>query len=574
MAISDAAKALTAATFEGHTCVWLTDLPGGEAIRGALFASALVQRPGDAAALPLLLDDDGRLYLQRYYDYERRLAERIVERTAAPIDDRAVAKYAAPLAAFFPPAGDAAPNWQTVAAALALVKRLAVISGGPGTGKTTTVVGIMACLAAADPRVKLALAAPTGKAAARMIEAIARVIDTLPREIAACLPTEAFTVHRLLGASPLYPGRFRHHAGNPLAIDALIVDEGSMLDLALATHLFEAVPRHARLILLGDQHQLAAVEAGAVFGTLAGDRSLAPATIARIAALTGIDNDLLTQPAGQGLSDAAVWLTRNYRFGADSAIGRLAGAINAAAQDPAQVFAALAYRPAEAGWSEIGEGRVDEPVFDRLMQGYAGYIAALQRHDSPENLLDAFESYRVLCALREGPRGAGGLNERIALRVQQAIGLTPGRGSAWFSGRPVIVTENDYSLRLFNGDIGIAIQDRAGYLVWFPDRQRGLRAIATARLPAHETAFALTVHKAQGSEFDHVALVLPSKDSPVMTRELVYTAVTRARRGVQLYGSREVLAEAVRRPTRRDSGLLARLREQQRYVEEINPSTP
>ena len=566
-----AAQALAAAVFSGHTCVMLADLlregESEEALRKMLFASGVVGSPADGEPRPLVLDGEGRLYLHRYFDYERRLAARVLRFAAGPgVPADREGELRAQLDELFPASTDGAPDWQKLAAALAVRGRLTLISGGPGTGKTTTVVRILACLLAAWPKLRVALAAPTGKAAARMVEAVRQGAAALPAGIAALLPGESYTLHRLLGVRRDDPTRFRHHAGNLLALDVLVVDEASMLDIALAARLFEALPEHAKVILLGDQHQLAAVEAGAVFSTLAGNPALGEAAVAQLARLTGIAAARIVPAAGAAhevLADTTVWLTRSYRFGDDTSIGRLAGAIRAAGTGAGAVIDTLAWRPQEAGLYEVGEGRLPEAVLDRIMEGYAPYVDALrERPGDVPGLLAAFEHHRVLCAVREGARGVAGLNEALSRRLRHASGAPPARAGGWYPGRPVIVTENDPVLKLFNGDVGIAAPDaRAGYLVWFPDKEHGVRAVAAPRLPPHATALALTVHKAQGSEFERVSLVLPAKDSPVLTRELVYTAVTRARSAVSIYGSRAILEQAVLRPTARDSGLIARLRE-------------
>ena len=324
-----AAHALCRATAEGHVCLSLTALPAEVPWRAALMASGVVGSAPAPGAFPLLLDDDDRLYLHRDFDYERRLAQRLLRAqlyAAAP--PQAAATLRGDLDAFFGQSTTPAPDWQKLAAALALRGRLTIVSGGPGTGKTTTVVNLLACLIAQDAGCRIALAAPTGKAAARMTEAIAQRAAGLPAPIRERLPREASTVHRLLEAGPAGFGR---HAGNPLAIDALIVDEASMLDLALATQLLEAVPDAARIVLLGDKDQLAAVESGAVFAELSADPTLSDACRDELAALTGIDARSIAPPVPvqrSALRDAAVWLRHNYRFAADSTIGNLATAIN------------------------------------------------------------------------------------------------------------------------------------------------------------------------------------------------------------------------------------------------------
>ena len=564
-AVRRAVLALVAASERGQICIRLSDEFGDDAegLRVALFGSKLMMTPGADRPLPLVLDGQERLYLYRYFDYERRLAAAIARLSASRRACALSAKARERLEAFFGGNEQGEPDWQRLAAALALTNPFTVISGGPGTGKTTTVVAILACLLEENPELDIVLAAPTGKAAAKMQEALRGRAVGLPATLRSRLPNQSFTLHRLLGVIP-GSGKFRHDADHPLALDVLIVDEASMLDLALATRLIEALPPGARLILLGDKDQLAAVEAGSVFGVLASNPALSPARLMAIAKAIGIPGDAVHPSSGdlsKPLADTTVWLRRSFRFHEDSAIGRLAAAIREATDSVDGVLDALARKPEEAHLVDCAPGALPEALLARLVDAYTPYIDALGEDEAdPRSLLEVFDTHRVLCALREGARGAGPINAEIARRLQRRLGVEPVRGSPWFFGRPVMITGNDYVLRLFNGDIGIALPDpRAGSRVWFPDPEAGVRGLPAVRLPEHETAFASTVHKAQGSEFNHASVILPSDPSPVLSRELVYTAVTRARKTVQIYGSREVLAAAILRPTDRTAGLSDRL---------------
>ena len=573
-ALRAAARATSLATASGHVCTYLADIAATgdgldeRTLRERLLASGLVGTPGAPGGCPLILDDDGRIYLHRYFDYERRLARRLLQPSTRP--PAAIGKAAKDLldglfAANARRLGDR-PDWQKIATALALAQGLTVISGGPGTGKTTTVVNVLACALAADPDCRIGLAAPTGKAAARMLDAIRKAAAHLPPALRERLPAESFTVHRLLGVLP-GSSEFRHHAGNPLPIDLLVVDEASMLDLALATRLVEAVPPAARIILLGDKDQLAAVESGAVFAELCADPTLSGECVRQLSADTGIPAARIacaapTRPTG--LTDSVVWLTENFRFASDSGIGRLAAQVNAGATEAAIDFLRSRRDPA-LDWIEDEAPLPQAASLERIVGGIAGYLAAARAGlDDKAALFDALGRFRVLCAEREGPRGVAELNDFIGRHFRRMLDhpLDPGSRSEWYPGRPVMVLRNDYVLRLFNGDIGIVLPDASGtLLVCFPDRDGSFRAVAPLRLPEHETAFATTVHKAQGSEFDAVLLMLPAVPTRVVTRELLYTAVTRARARVTIVGGAGVLGRAIDSPTRRYSGLVARLRE-------------
>jgi exodeoxyribonuclease V alpha subunit len=567
-----AARATSLATASGHVCTYLADIAATgdnldeQSLREALLESAMVGTPQAPDTRPLILDDDGRLYLHRYFDYECRLAGRLMKPSPGaqgPAGNDAKALLERLFAANAQRLGDR-PDWQKIATALAIERPLTIISGGPGTGKTTTVVNVLACVLAANPHCRIRLAAPTGKAAARMLEAISRAAAGLPADLRERLPAQSFTIHRLLGVLP-DSGAFRHHARNPLPIDLLVVDEASMLDLALATKLVEAVPPAAHMILLGDKDQLAAVESGAVFSELCADPTLSKAGVQRLSALTSIPAARIAFPAPTkptSLHDSVVWLTENFRFAKDSGIGRLAAHVNSGDAEATIQFLRSGSDPAIA-WIEDANPAPQATSLQAIVDGMTNYLnVARAELATKAALFDALGRFRVLCAEREGLRGVIEINKFVGQHFRKRLDhpLDPGSRSEWYPGRPVMVLRNDYVLKLFNGDVGIVLPDASDTLmVFFPDSDASFRAVAPLRLPEHETTFATTVHKAQGSEFDRVLLMLPARPTRIVTRELLYTAVTRSRSQVTIIGGSEVLQKAILSPTQRYSGLVTRL---------------
>ncbi len=521
-------------------------LPPLAELRVMLSGSALVGAPGRFT--PLILDGE-RLYLARYQVYEQRLAERLLALSAErpAVDEALLSESLARLFAF----NQQQPDWQRLAAAQAVRRRLAVISGGPGTGKTTTVVRLLAALLEqpGGERLAIGLAAPTGKAAARMAEAIRNAKADLPLadHLKALLPEEARTLHRLLGSRGDSPA-VRHDAARPLALDVLVVDEASMVDLALMAKLVDALPPQARLILLGDKDQLAAVEAGAVFAELCEGRGFDAAAAAELQRITG--QTLPVETPRSALGDAVVLLTHSHRFAGDSGIGELARRINGG--DAAGTLNLLREGRADLAWQAEPS---QAALLERLEQGYAPYLKAARRGD-PAEAFAAFNAFRALTAQREGPWGVGGLNEALEARIKRRYSLA--ERERWYPGRAVMVRQNDYALGLFNGDIGLCLAGEHGLRVYF-EGDEGFRAFAPARLPSHDSAFAMTVHKSQGSEFSEVLLALPESPSPLLTRALFYTGITRAKHKVEIWGLPARLAEAVNTKAERAAGLAERL---------------
>ena len=544
--------------------------PDATAWRAALTASTAVATPAEFAAggrRPLVLDGD-RLYLARHWEYERRLVGALAARAGRTCDGVDETALAAGLDRLFPPgphdATDGVHGGQRAAATTAVRRHLAVITGGPGTGKTTTVCRVLALLAEqaiargeAPPRI--VLAAPTGKAAARLAESVCAGIAALAlaAAVAAAIPRVATTLHRLLGWQPRTPTRFRHGADLPLPADVVVVDEASMVDLALMAKLVDAVAPDARLVLLGDHDQLASVEAGSVLADLCGGDAASRAP-------TNMPN--VPSNGTPPVAACVVRLTRSYRFDGRGAIGRLAAAVNAGDADAA--LAILRGGPAggddgsgtdEVAFVELADGRAGEAQAARLCARSAGAYARAARSSGPHAALDAFDALRILAAHRGGAWGVGGLNDVVVRHLAGTGDLPPDAGARpWYHGQPVLVTENDPTVELFNGDVGVVLADGDGRSLraWFRSGSAGgVRGVAPARLPAHETVYAMTVHKSQGSQFDAVVLVLPPRPSPVLTRELLYTGVSRARRRVTVVGSEATLRAGIADRVQRAGGV-------------------
>ncbi|WP_432720787.1 exodeoxyribonuclease V subunit alpha [Jeongeupia wiesaeckerbachi] len=560
---------------------------------------------GNGAGCSPLVLAGARLYLRRYWQYECDVRAAIEARLARTAELRAGLPLAAlkqALDALFPPADHAGADWQKLACALAAGNAFSIVTGGPGTGKTTTVVRLLAllqslALGGGDARpLRIRLAAPTGKAAARLGESIAGAVQRLPLDglaggeaIRAAIPVEVTTLHRLLGSKP-DSRHFRHHAAHPLALDLLVIDEASMIDLEMMAAVLAALPASARLILLGDKDQLASVEAGAVLGELcqrAGDGHYWPVTRDWLAAASGEHiAAALVDEGGTPLDQAVAMLRHSHRFSAASGIGQLAGAVNDGDVDAVQAVWTQGY--SDLARIELGQGdaALRGLVIDGAAEhfladghraapvGYRHYLQIVAEHrpaahanqtafdDWARAVLTAHGQFQLLCALRRGPWGVEGLNQRIA-ELLHAEGLLPAH-QGWYAGRPVLVTRNDYGLGLMNGDIGITLpaagDDGARLRVAFPAGDGRIKWVLPSRLQAVETVFAMTVHKSQGSEFTHAALLLPDRLNPVLTRELVYTGITRARHWFMLASAGpdwQVLKPAILRQVQRASGLLA-----------------
>lgn len=541
--------------------------PAPEGWLAQLRASPWVEVPGadDAVAgdAPLVLEN-GLLYLRRYREYERRLAQglqRIATHSVAEADPGRLAPLFGQL---FPQAREGIDH-QARAAAVALRHPLVLVTGGPGTGKTTTIARLLVLLAAqavqadqALPRV--ALAAPTGRAAERMAESLRLAVQRLrlvgiAPALCDAMPSTGTTLHRLLGVIPDSP-RFRHHADNPLPYDVVVVDEASMIDLPLMTKLVEAVADGSRLVLLGDPDQLPSVEAGDVLSAIlraSGDGLGTQADDAQALRVLLAPDALQPVAPPRRFAGRRVQLQRGYRQTNALDLAPLAHAVREG--NSATALALL--RVGTLAGVHFHEDQSDPLQHHR--EHLLGHWRALGEAADPGQALANAGRIRLLTAVREGPQGARGLNARIEALLAGVP--RPGMAPGYFNGRLLLITENSYRHRLFNGDIGICLIDRHGSVTaWFPgetpDQPRGFHPGA---LPAHESAFAMTVHKAQGSEFDEVWLQLPRRDNRVLSRELIYTGMTRARQSLHVLGSAEVLEAALARHASRLSGLAARL---------------
>jgi len=479
-------------------------------------------------------------------------------------------------------------DWQKISAALALTSARCVISGGPGTGKTTTVVKLLALLLQGQPTLSIKMVAPTGKAAARLTESITHALTDLTAaniinaDIAEIMPTEASTIHRLLGVRN-NSAHFRHHQDNPLILDLLLVDEASMVDLPLMAKLLSALPDHARLILLGDKDQLASVEAGAVLGDICSfvTAGYSQQKAQQLAELTGFESLLTTPPqsvAPQLMADQLCLLRKSYRFDQDSGIGHLASAVNRGGLNAGQL-AKLCEHYADLNYyaHDDENNSVNAQDFERLVvTGYRPYLAMLpethqilqsseqtkEKNVAIKALIQRFNDFKILCATREQAWGVEALNRRCEKILQQVGLLTTlhDNGQTWYAGRPVMITENSYHLNLFNGDIGVCLQGQEGQLrVYFVMADGSIADYQPSRLPSHQTVFAMTVHKSQGSEFSHTLLALPNYALPVVNRELIYTGITRAKKQLTLMADLSLVASAVRKRATRSSRLTERL---------------
>lgn len=494
---------------------------------------------------PFVLRED-RLYLFRFWVAETQIATYLQTNTQEPFEPSPNAELATSFQELFGPFGPE-PDWQAVAAFAATRHQFTLITGGPGTGKTTTVIRLLAILLQQQPELKIGVAAPTGKAVARLSASLSTQLHSLPEAIAEKIPSQVFTLHRMLGYSPKKDA-FHHNATNPLPYDLVVIDEASMVDLLLMSSLIAALSDGCRLILLGDHQQLASVDAGNILADLCAiaelDKPHNKAFTQAYDTLTG-QNLLSSNPPVSKIRDSVVKLEKSRRFDDTSGLGALAFFIRSG----------LANKAIEL----LGSDKETTVQLQPLPRSETGLVDKLKPHlnayfkaQTPQQAFECFNQLQLLTALREGNWGVKGLNQTIEQHLLQQGHRFLGEH---YHLRPIIVTKNDYETQLFNGDIGLCWLKNGQKLAYFPDQSDLLRTTSLLKLPPVESAWALTVHKSQGSEFQDVLFVLPPNDHPLCLRELLYTGITRARHSVMLWGSEHQVSEAIDNVTQRASGL-------------------
>ncbi len=551
-------------------------LPATDALIDVLSSSPLVcfrSSADDAETIAPLCLEGSRLYLYRYWHYENEVAEYLkCLNTVNPLQGSPKGSIKENLhnamERLFPK--DIDNPWPRVAASLALKNRLLLISGGPGTGKTTTVTRTLALLleqaALENSQLHIQLAAPTGKAAARLSESIVAAKSQLNVEstIREKIPDQAKTLHRLLG---VIPGSlsFRFNRQNRLHLDLLLVDEASMIDLPMMHALLSALPDHARLILLGDKDQLASVEPGSVLAELCahGNNTFSRHTGNYIQALADMQPEIDSQLPDSALANSICQLQKSYRFHEKSAIGDIARKVNVG---DARVIDAYWRKELDSTGVSIFPLREAEATLQGAYQQYANFIQSCQKVNAHVDInaqLSAFSRFQILCATRQGEWSVAEINQWMEDRLHQK-GLID--KNDWYIGCPIMITKNSYSHQLYNGDIGICLADPANQnqkRIYFPPvdpvSDPAPRGFLPSRLPPFDKVYAMTIHKSQGSEFDEVSMMYPPQDSPVLTRELLYTGITRAKKSCVIVSDKGILKTSIQRKTKRDSGLGQRL---------------
>jgi len=537
------AALLTDAVSQGHVCLNLAFILKQDLVQcdtlselvTRLKKSHIVGEEGDYK--PLILTNDGLLYLYRYWSDEQVVAQAIRQR-CQPVDIINSVQLQQDFSDWL--SSHEGVDWQKVAVLMALTRQFSVISGGPGTGKTTIVLRLLKMLYGQQADLKIALAASTGKAAARLQQAIT---DSGNPSL------EAKTLHRLLGITA-NNDKGRYSKQRPLPVDVLIVDEASMIDISLMAKLMQALPDNARLILLGDSQQLASVESGAILANLCDKKpQFSAAFTEQIETFTGMN---LTRSEDQTtqLNNSIVLLQHSYRFDERSDIGQLAKAVQTG--DIQTVYSVIDGAASSLWQQQLEPANIQQHVFEH----YKVYFDAVSRHIEAIDCLKLFEQYHVLCALKQGPQSVASVNELVERKLQKQGWKTH---QSFYPGRPIMIVQNDYRQGLFNGDTGLVLYDEQGVLRACFRVDNAVRWVNLSRLPAHETAYAMTIHKSQGSEFDNVSVLLPEEESALLNRELLYTAITRAKKQITLMSTEVILAKTVSSQHQRETGLSALL---------------
>ena len=526
-------------------------------LRKELKESPLVGAPGDFK--PLILDSEDRLYMHKLWHYEKTLADKLINRSQEQVDQLDKELLNDGLRRLFD-SPDEQTDWQQIAAAGALRNKLSIISGGPGTGKTSTVVRILALLLEQAKEQKeqphIVLTAPTGKAAARLQESIRSARDNInvSDDIRSAIPDSAVTLHQLLGARR-HTSAFKHDEDNPLPYDVIIVDEVSMVDQALMSKLMKALLEDTKLILLGDKDQLASVEAGSVLGDIClhaeNSYSSNMADWLQSLSLTLPHSSIASNP--KPLTDNITLLTKSYRFDHGSGISLLAESINNGEAEEA-IRLLTSSKHSSIAFTQLEDAADLEKIIARKVDRY---YSKLVKNISPKKAFSILREFRILAAHRSGPWGIEYLNKLVEEMLSRKK-LVP-KYRQWYAGKPVIVNVNDYSLGLYNGDTGICLPNDEGELRVYFEGEEGFKEIIPNRLPNHNRAYALTVHKSQGAEFNHILLMLPVQTSKVVSRELIYTAVTRARTTVDVLSTKKTFRKGIASKLKRRSGLSNRL---------------
>ena len=543
--ISLTAALLSEAVSQGHVCLNLNNFAAiNEDLKpllpeqlndwlARLKNSNVVGQAGEYR--PMIVDDKGLLYLYRHWQDEQSVAANIRQRSQAVslLDEQQLKQDFADWQTTIDDI-----DWQKVAVLMALTRQFCVISGGPGTGKTTVVLRLLQSLQKQQAGCRIALAAPTGKAAARLQQATSQSGEGL---------IQAKTLHRLLGiTADNDQGRFNQD--RTLPFDIIIVDEASMIDISLMAKLLKAMAAKTRLVLLGDSEQLASVESGAVLANLCQSDTLLSGDFVHTArSLIGSDlSQYESQASDAFMIDSMVKLQHSYRFEQTSLVGRLAAAVQAA---ESELFVNELLASETSAWQQTLN-------VTTLIEGYQDYIDAINQHAETKECLERFEQFRVLCALKLGSQSVTSVNVLIE-RYLTKLGWRTQQD--FYHGRPIMIMQNDYRQQLFNGDIGLILKDENGQLRACFLFDELLRFIPLSRLPAHETAYAMTIHKSQGSEFENVCVLLPEEDSVLLTRELLYTAITRAKSDISLMAAEHIIRTTVATQHYRETGLAEQL---------------